>query len=138
MRRRRRGQNTYISKLDWQIDNNGKHQVFLARKTCKTIGVTVYRISGTGAELGEPEQTARLRGRYTATLRPNLVSYGAIWPDEVWHGEHGRIVGRVMFPSATLSTIYPTTTASVRIIPAHTLCETLPGHTVRTKSRSAP
>jgi hypothetical protein len=53
-------QNTYIAKLDYKLDNAGKHSLFW-RGNCRTIRLTRLPVPGATAQLGDACQQQGLR-----------------------------------------------------------------------------
>ena len=115
--------NTYIAKIDYRIDDAGKHSIFW-RGNLQNDNYA----NGLPQFPGQPPSSVFLENSkgyavgYTAVLRPNLISnfrYG-------FTRQGVESTGVQTSPAATLrdlSTLFPLTTGLARILPVHTIAE---------------
>lgn len=115
-------QNTYISRFDWALDNAGKHTVFFRGQ------LQDYWSNGSPEFPGQAPASVSLDNSkgiaigYTAMLKPNLVSTLRYGLTRYGAETTGVLTANYAY-FRNLSTILPTTTDSVRIIPAHSISE---------------
>jgi len=117
-------QDTYISRLDYTIDNASKHQLFLRGNLQND------HTGGTPQFPGQPDAGAQLTNNkglaagYTWVMRPNVVNtvrYG-------FTRQGGETAGLLNSPFTSFrgyDTIYNTGTATVRFVPVHSISEDL-------------
>ena len=117
-------QNTYISRFDWQVDNAGKHVIFVRGQLQDDSQ------NGLPEFLGQAPASVTLANAkgtavgYTALLSNSLVStfhYGFTRASNETTG----VLSSNYASFRNLSTIYPTTTGSVHKIPVQFISEDL-------------
>jgi len=115
-------QDTYIAKIDYTVDEAGKHQVF-ARGNLQND-----HADGTPQFPGQPPSSVTLANNkgmatgYTWVLRPNMVNsfrYGFTRAG----GESTGLQNSPVTSFRGYATIYATGTNSVRIVPVHTVSD---------------
>jgi hypothetical protein len=117
-------QNTYISRFDWSVDDSGKHTIFVRAQ------LQDYWKNNSPEFPGQPPASVSLDNSkgiavgYTATLKPNLISTLRYGFTRYGTETTGVLSGNYAY-FRNLSTIYPTTTDGVRIIPVHAISEDL-------------
>ncbi len=117
-------QNTYITRLDWQVDNAGKHAIFLRGQLQNDSQ------NGLPEFLGQAPASVTLANDkgialgYTAILKQDLISTFHYGLTRTSNETTGVLSGNYA-SFRNLSTIYPTTTGSVHTIPVNFFSEDL-------------
>jgi hypothetical protein len=109
-------QNTYISRFDWQVDKAGKHVIFARGQLQDDSQNGLPEFPGQAAASVTLTNAKGVAIGYTATLKPNLVStfhYGFTRSANETTG----VLSSNYASFRNLSTIYPTTTGTVHLIP---------------------
>jgi len=115
-------QNTYISRMDWVIDSQAHHTMFVRGQLQNFWKNGTPQFPGQDPSSVSLDNSKGLAVGYTAMVKPNLVStfrYGftrqGIETTGVLSGNYASFRG--------FSTIYPTSTGTARIIPVHSMSE---------------
>ena len=117
-------QNTYVAKFDWAIDNSGKHLIFWRGQLQNDWSNGLPQYPGQAPASVDLNNSKGYAVGYTASIKRNLIStfrmgltrYGA---------ETTGVLTSGYTSFRNLSTLYPTTTGTARIIPTHTFTEDL-------------
>ncbi len=117
-------QNTYISRFDWAVDNAGKHTVFFRGQLQDYWNNNAPEFPGQDPASVGLDNSKGIAIGYTAMLKPNLVSTLRYGLTRYGAETTGVLNGSYAY-FRNISTIYPTTTDSARIIPTHSLSEDL-------------
>ncbi len=117
-------QNTYISRFDWAVDNNGKHTVFFRGQLQNFWNNNSPQFPGQDPASVGLNNSKGIAVGYTAILKPNLVSTLRYGLTRYGAETTGVLNGNYAY-FRNISTIYPTSTDSTRIIPTHTISEDL-------------
>lgn len=115
-------QNTYISRFDWRVDNAGKHMVFFRGQLQNDWSNGLPQFPGQDPASVSLNNSKGLATGYTATLKPNLIAttrYGFTRAG----AENTGVLTSAFAGFRSLSTIFPTSTGTARIIPVHTLSQ---------------
>src|SRR3984957_5662378 len=117
-------QNTYISRFDWNVDNAGKHQVFIRGQLQNDSQDGLPQFPGQAPISETLTNDKGIAVGYTATLKSNLVNsfhYGITrWANEttgVLNGNYAYFRG--------LTPIYPTSTGTAHKIPVNMFADDL-------------
>ncbi len=115
-------QNTYITRLDWAVDNAGKHTVFFRGQLQNYWNNNSPEFPGQDPASVGLDNSKGIAIGYTAMVKPNLVSTFRYGLTRYGAETTGVLNGNYAY-FRNISTLYPTTTDSARIIPAHTVSE---------------
>jgi hypothetical protein len=117
-------QNTYIAKIDYQIDSNAKHTVFWRGNLQNDSADGLPQFQGQAPASVTLNNSKGMAMGYTAVIRPNLIStfnYGFTRQGTETTG----VLSGNYASFRSLSTIFPTTTGSVRLIPVNGVTENI-------------
>jgi hypothetical protein len=117
-------QNTYLTRFDWQVDSAAKHVVFVRGQLQNDSQNGLPEFPGQAPASVTLVNAKGIALGYTATLKPNLVSTLHYGLTRNASETTGVLSGSYAF-FRNLSTINPTTTGSVHIIPVHFVSEDL-------------
>ncbi len=134
-------QNTYIAKLDYKIDNAGKHSLFwrgnLQNDSASNGTANAPQFPGQAPASVTLANNKGYAAGYTAVLTPNFVNNLHYGLTRVGNQTTG-ILGSPYTMFRGYSTIYGTSTGTTRIIPVHTFYPTIcPGTREPTRFVSA-
>ena len=115
-------QNTYITRFDWAVDNAGKHTVFFRGQLQDYWNNNSPEFPGQDPASVGLDNSKGIAIGYTAMVKPNLVSTLRYGLTRYGAETTGVLNGNYAY-FRNISTLYPTSTDSARIIPAHTLSE---------------
>ncbi len=115
-------QNTYISRFDWAVDNAGKHTVFFRGQLQNFWNNNAPEFPGQDPASVSLDNSKGIAIGYTAMLKPNLVSTLRYGLTRYGAETTGVLNGNYAY-FRNISTIFPTSTDSARIIPTHSLSE---------------
>ena len=127
---------TYIARLDYTVDNAGKHPIMVRGNLQNDHfgGIRQFDLPGYLASGSTLANNKGLAAGYTWVLRPNIVNtlrYGFTRRG----GETTGLLGSPFTSFRGYSTLYSTSTASTRFVPVHTISEDLSwthgGHDLR-------
>ncbi len=119
---RHQKQDTYIARLDYTLDNSGKHQLFLRGNLQNDHQGGVPQFPGQPARSETLANNKGLAAGWTGILRPNMVNtvrYGFTRQG----GETTGLQGSGYTSFRNYDTIYATTTASKRTVPVHNVTD---------------
>jgi len=117
-------QDTYITKLDYKLDNDGKHSLFLRGNLQNDHQAGTPQFPGSAPNSTTLANNKGMAAGWTAVLKPNVVStlrYGLTRQG----GETTGILGSNYVTFRGIDPIYGTSTGLARIIPVHSLTEDL-------------
>ena len=117
-------QNTYIAKLDYKLDNAGKHSLFLRGNLQNDSQNGTPQFPGAVPNSVTLANNKGLASGWTGVLKPNLVSsfhYGFTRQG----GETTGILTGTPVTFRGIDPIYGTSTGTARIVPVHTFSEDL-------------
>ena len=117
-------QNTYITRFDWAVDDAGKHTVFFRGQLQNFWNNNSPQFPGQDPASVGLNNSKGIAVGYTAMVKPNLVSTLRYGLTRYGAETTGVLNGNYAY-FRNLSTIYPTSTDSARIIPTHTVSEDL-------------
>ncbi len=117
-------QNTYIAKLDYKLDNNGKHSLFFRGNLQNDSQNGTPQFPGDVPNSVTLANNKGMASGWTAVITPTLVStlhYGFTRQG----GETTGILSGSPVTFRNIDSIYGTTTGLSRIVPVHTISEDL-------------
>ena len=117
-------QNTYIAKIDYKLDNSGKHSLFLRGNLQNDSQNGTPQFPGDVPNSVTLANNKGLAAGWTAVLKPNLVStfhYGFTRQG----GESSGILNGTPVTFRGIAAINGTSTGTVRIVPVNTFGEEL-------------
>ena len=115
-------QNTYITRFDWAVDNAGKHSVFLRAQLQDYWKNNSPQFPGQPPASVSLDNSKGLAAGYTATLKPTVVNTLRYGFTRYGTETTGVLSGSYSY-FRNISTIYPTSTDAVRLIPVHTISD---------------
>jgi len=117
-------QNTYIARLDYTLDNAGKHQLFWRGNLQNDGSITSPQFPGQQPNSVGLANNKGFAAGYTALLRPNLIST-LRWGLTRLGTESTGVRTSSFTYFRGFSDPYGTSTGSVRIVPVHNVTEDL-------------
>jgi Carboxypeptidase regulatory-like domain len=115
-------QNTYISRFDWNVDDSGKHMIFVRAQLQDYWKNNSPEFPGQPPASVSLDNSKGLAAGYTTTIKPNLISTLRYGFTRYGTETTGVLNGNYAY-FRNISTIYPTSTDSVRLIPVHNFSE---------------
>jgi hypothetical protein len=117
-------QNTYISRIDWNVDSSGKNMVFIRGQLQNDAQTGLPQFPGQAPTSVTLTNAKGIAVGYTSTLKPNLVNsfhYGITR----WANETTGVLDGNYASFRNLTPIYPTSTGTAHIIPVNMVSDDL-------------
>jgi hypothetical protein len=115
-------QNTYITRWDWNVDNAGKHRVFFRGQLQDFWQSGVQQLPGQAPNSVGLNNSKGTAVGYTAVLKPNLIST-TNWGFTRAGTESTGVLTANYITFRGMSSPFPTTTGTARIVPVHSITE---------------
>ncbi|MBZ5603618.1 MAG: carboxypeptidase regulatory-like domain-containing protein [Acidobacteriia bacterium] len=117
-------QNTYIAKVDYRLDDAGKHSIFLRGNLQNDSTYGTPQFPGQPANQVFLANSKGLAAGYTGVLTPNLVNTFRYGFTRAGNQQTGVLSGTYAYFRG-FDTLYGTTTGLTHIIPVHTIGDDL-------------
>jgi hypothetical protein len=117
-------QNTYIAKLDYKVDDAGKHAIFVRGNLQNDSTYGTPQFPGQPSNQVFLSNSKGLASGYTAVLTPNLVNTFRYGFTRAGNQQTGVLSGTYAYFRG-FDTLFGTTTGLTHIIPVHTIADDL-------------